>query len=69
MSASSHLSEFVGRHIGPRESDVEQMLAAIGQPGLEALCDAAVPGAIRQTQVLEIEASPSELAVSKPYMT
>ena len=63
MSASSPLSEFVGRHIGPREDDVAQMLAAIGQTDLDALCDAAVPGAIRQTQALDIEASPSELAV------
>ncbi|HCE59849.1 MULTISPECIES: aminomethyl-transferring glycine dehydrogenase [Janibacter] len=62
MSASSPLSEFVGRHVGPREDDVEQMLAAIGQPSLEALCDAAVPGAIRQTDALQIPASPSELA-------
>ncbi|CAM3951207.1 aminomethyl-transferring glycine dehydrogenase [Janibacter anophelis] len=63
MSASSPLSEFVGRHVGPRQDDVEQMLAAIGRPSLDALCDAAVPGAIRQTQALTIEASPSELAV------
>ena len=63
MSASSPLSEFVGRHVGPREDDVEQVLAAIGRPSLDALCDAAVPGAIRQTQALTIEASPSELAV------
>ncbi|WP_338538133.1 aminomethyl-transferring glycine dehydrogenase [Janibacter terrae] len=62
MSDSSPLSEFVGRHVGPREDDVEQMLAAIGQPSLEALCDAAVPGAIRQTDALQIPASPSELA-------
>ena len=63
MSASSPLSEFVGRHVGPREGDVEQMLATIGQPTLDALCDAAVPGAIRQTKALTIEAAPSELAV------
>ncbi|WKV16662.1 aminomethyl-transferring glycine dehydrogenase [Janibacter limosus] len=63
MSASVPLSDFVGRHIGPREDDVEQMLAAIGQTDLDALCDAAVPGAIRQTRALDIEASPSELAV------
>ncbi len=63
MSASSRLSDFVGRHIGPREDDVEQMLATIGQPSLAALCDAAVPAAIRQAQDLDIEAAPSELAV------
>lgn len=63
MSASSPLSDFVGRHIGPRNGDVEQMLAVIGQPSLTALCDTAVPEAIRQTDALGIEAAPSELAV------
>ena len=63
MSASSPLSEFVGRHVGPRDADVTQMLGLLGQPSLDALCDAAVPGAIRQTRSLDIEASPSELAV------
>ena len=63
MSASSPLSEFVGRHVGPREDEVEQMLASVGQSSLAALCDAAVPAAIRQTQALDIEAAPSELAV------
>ncbi|NYF96674.1 aminomethyl-transferring glycine dehydrogenase [Janibacter cremeus] len=63
MSASTPLSEFVGRHIGPRGSDVQQMLEAIGQPSLEALCDTAVPAAIRQTESVDIEAAASELAV------
>ncbi|WP_338752418.1 aminomethyl-transferring glycine dehydrogenase [Janibacter alittae] len=63
MSASTPLSEFVGRHIGPREADVQQMLEAIGQPSLETLCDTAVPDAIRQTDSVAIEAAASELAV------
>ena len=63
MSDSTHLSDFVGRHIGPREDDVEQMLAAIDQPSLAALCGTAVPAAIRQTDALGIDAAPSELAV------
>ena len=63
MSASSPLPEFVGRHIGPREDDVTAMLKTIGQPSLAALCEAAVPAAIRQTEAVDIEPSPSELAV------
>ncbi|WP_435198517.1 aminomethyl-transferring glycine dehydrogenase [Janibacter sp. GS2] len=63
MSTSSPLSDFVGRHIGPREDDVEQMLEVVGQTSLDALCDAAVPAAIRQTDALAIDAAPSELAV------
>ena len=57
------LSPFVGRHIGPRPEDVSAMLATVGQPDLDALCEAAVPGAIRQTDALGIEAAPSELSV------
>ena len=41
------LPDFVSRHIGPAEADVEEMLAAIGQKSLESLSDTAVPGAIR----------------------
>ncbi len=61
--STSYLSEFVGRHVGPREDDVAQMLATVGQPGLDALCKAAVPGAISQTEALGIDAASSELAV------
>ena len=57
------LSDFVGRHVGPRASDHEPMLAAVGQPSLAALADRAVPGAIRQTSALGIEPASSELAV------
>ena len=57
------LSQFVGRHIGPRPEDVTEMLTTVGMPDLDALCDAAVPGAIRQSEALGIEAAPNELAV------
>ncbi len=63
LMSNPSLSQFVGRHIGPRPEDVTEMLATVGQPDLDALCDAAVPGAIRQTDALGIEAAPSELAV------
>ncbi|WP_370893215.1 aminomethyl-transferring glycine dehydrogenase [Janibacter sp. GXQ6167] len=61
--SDSPLAAFVGRHIGPREEDLEQMLGVVGHDSLDALTDAAVPGAIRQTQSLTIEAAPSEAAV------
>ncbi|GAA1253322.1 aminomethyl-transferring glycine dehydrogenase [Janibacter melonis] len=62
MSAPS-LPDFAARHIGPRESDVAEMLSVVGRPSLDALCDAAVPGAIRMTGALDVEAATSELAV------
>ncbi|MCS6945218.1 MAG: glycine dehydrogenase (aminomethyl-transferring), partial [Sutterellaceae bacterium] len=39
--------EFIARHIGPREDEIAQMLAAVGQPSLAALVDAIVPSSIR----------------------
>ena len=62
MTAPS-LPDFVGRHIGPRDHDVDAMLETVGQPSLEALCDVAVPGAIRMSGSLDVEAATSELAV------
>ena len=59
------LAPFVARHIGPREDDHADMLAAIGQPSLDRLVDRAVPGAIRMTSALDVEAAASEAAVVK----
>ncbi len=38
---------FVGRHIGPRDAEIEQMLQVLGFESLEAMADAAVPETIR----------------------
>ena len=62
-AGAGELPDFVGRHIGPRESDVQAMLEAIGQGSLESLADAAIPGAIRSTQALHLGAAYSEAAV------
>ena len=57
------LSDFVGRHVGPREQEVQAMLEAVGHDSLASLIDAAVPPAIRSTDPLSIQAAPSEQAV------
>ena len=57
------LADFVGRHVGPDANDVEEMLRVVGQPSLDAMCDRAIPGAIRSTDALSIEAAESESAV------
>lgn len=57
------LSDFVGRHVGPREADVAHMLQTLGYDSLEAMVEAAVPAAIRSTDPLSIPAAPSEQAV------
>ena len=45
---------FASRHLGPREADVEAMLALLGLDSLEALAAAAVPAAIRATEALSL---------------
>ncbi|MFK5583374.1 aminomethyl-transferring glycine dehydrogenase [Serinicoccus sp. LYQ131] len=60
---SQSTTEFVARHIGPREDDIAAMLEVVGHDSLESLVDAATPAAIRARQPLQIEAAPSEQAV------
>ena len=60
---SPALPAFAGRHIGPREDDVEQMLAVVGRTSLDDLIDTAVPGGIRGVEALDIEPAESEAAV------
>ena len=62
-SESAGLADFVGRHVGPRGTDVADMLQVIGQPDLDTMCDRAMPGAIRSQSPLQIEAAASESAV------
>ncbi len=47
-------TEFVSRHIGPRQSDVETMLQTLGYNSLDELIDTAVPADIRQDAALDI---------------
>ncbi len=60
---TSAAAPFVERHIGPSPSDIEAMLEVVGQPSLDALVDAAVPGSIRVQRALRLDAAPSEAAV------
>ena len=57
------LADFVSRHVGPDATDIEQMLSVVGQPSLDAMCDRAIPGAIRSDAPLRVEAAVSESAV------
>ncbi|HEY4038794.1 MAG TPA: glycine dehydrogenase (aminomethyl-transferring), partial [Burkholderiaceae bacterium] len=47
--------EFIGRHIGPSQSDIASMLAYLGQPTLAALADAIVPESIRLKSPLALD--------------
>ncbi len=57
-----HLAQdrFADRHIGPRQREIESMLAAVGHTSLAALADAAVPAAIRMKGELALPAALSE---------
>ena len=52
--------DFVRRHIGPGEGDVEEMLALLGLDSVEALIEHAVPQAIRSGQPFDLPAPMSE---------
>jgi glycine dehydrogenase len=54
---------FVGRHIGPSDSQVAEMLEVLGLPSLEALVDAVVPPSIRDDRLPDLPAARDEAAV------
>ncbi|HMS85952.1 MAG TPA: aminomethyl-transferring glycine dehydrogenase [Nitrospira sp.] len=55
--------DFVHRHLGPTEADVQEMLATLGLRSLDALADAAIPDDIRLRRSLDIPSSEGEQAV------
>jgi len=55
-----HHEEFLARHIGPNDDEIAQMLAAIGQPSLDALVNAIVPASIRVDTPLTLPAAVTE---------
>ncbi len=61
MAASAdRLPPFVARHIGPREHEIQAMLAAIGFASLDELTDAVVPANIRHDQPMNLPPGVSE---------
>src|SRR6476661_2657725 len=57
---SRDVRSFVPRHIGPSETETQEMLAAIGVKSLDALIDATVPASIRLGRPLALPAGLSE---------
>jgi len=60
MPEKSADAEFVDRHVGPGEADVEAMLAVIGRATLDGLIEATVPSAILRYRDLDLPAPRSE---------
>lgn len=52
--------EFISRHIGPNETETQEMLKAIGVKNLNDLIDRTVPASIRMSQQLDLPAAMSE---------
>jgi glycine dehydrogenase len=57
--------EFESRHIGPNETEIQQMLEFLGIESLEALIDRAIPAAIRLKQPLQLGSGRSEYELLK----
>ena len=55
--------DFVARHVGPRQEDVDRMLEVVGYDSLEALVEAATPEGIRGAAPLAIEAADSVVSI------
>ena len=53
-------SAFVGRHIGPRESDKREMLKALGLTSMDELIARVVPGSILESEPLDVAKSCTE---------
>ncbi len=56
-------SAFSGRHIGPRQNDIDTMLAELGHASLDTFIDAVVPEAIRLRRPLNLPAGQDEHTV------
>ena len=60
LAQLEHHEAFIGRHIGPDAAEQAEMLELIGQPSLDALVDAIVPGSIKLQAPLALPAPTSE---------
>jgi len=63
----SPLDYFEPRHIGPRASDVDDMLATLGLGSLDALSDSTVPAAIQLKEALALGAPMTEAAALERF--
>ena len=55
--------DFLHRHLGPTQADIQEMLAMLGLQSLKALVDAAIPADIRSHQPLDLPIGDGEQAV------
>jgi glycine dehydrogenase len=66
LTELEHKDEFIARHLGPDDAEVQQMLGVIGADSLAALIDQTVPENIRRRQPLDLPAPlPEHAALAK----
>ncbi|QZY27713.1 aminomethyl-transferring glycine dehydrogenase [Nocardioides coralli] len=65
LRALDAASPFLDRHLGPRPDDIERMLQTLGYASLDALMEAAVPGAIRSAEDLALPDAADESTVAR----
>ncbi len=59
-TVAAAFSSFVGRHIGPRDHEIQQMLDALGYHSLDELTQAVVPPNILDDSPMDLDAGVSE---------
>ena len=57
LEPSDHL---IGRHIGPRDDEIQAMLRVLGFDSLSALSDATIPASIRNEKELVLDGLPQQ---------
>jgi glycine dehydrogenase len=58
--------EFIPRHIGPTDADIERMLKVLGLGSMDELIDRTIPSGIQLDRLLDIDGIPTEqLALAK----
>ena len=60
LAPESRADRFADRHIGPRDTDIAAMVAAVGAASLDALIDEAVPSGIRLDRPLDVPGPETE---------
>src|SRR6056297_4104489 len=63
LRALEDRAEFIGRHIGPRDEEIDQMLGELGLESLEALISESTPPSIRADRPLDLSAARNEAQV------
>ena len=69
LTALEAHDDFVGRHIGPGERDIQLMLDTVGSASLDALIDETMPDSIRQATRLALPPAEDERRVLEELRT